>query len=264
MTIINHELSGGGMDLGLTRKIVLVTGGTGDIGSAVARAFGTERARVAVAYRENRTSADAIAAEIVELGGESMVVAYDLADIDSIEAAVTNVTDRWGGVDILVHAALQPEAAAWGIGFEDQSVGDWETSLHANLWGTMATIRAVVPPMRGRGWGRIVLIAANALVEGVPGREAYAAGKAGLHGLARSLATSLGPAGILVNGVVLSLALTDKTRQFVPLPVVEQYLASTPTGRLSEPDGVADAIVFLASAANRNIAGAFVSVTGGR
>jgi NAD(P)-dependent dehydrogenase (short-subunit alcohol dehydrogenase family) len=118
--------------------------------------------------------------------------------------------------------------------------------------------------MQARGWGRIVLIAANALSEGVAGREAYAAGKAGLHGLARSLAVSLGPAGILVNGVVLSLVLTEKTRQFVPSPVVEQYRAGTPTGRLSEPDDIADAIVFLGSAANRNVAGAFVPVTGGR
>lgn len=252
------------MDLGLAGKVVLVTGGSGDIGSAVARAFGAERARVCLTYHDNRARAEQVAEEVVRLGAEAMVAPFDLADAASIEAVVATVINQWDGVDVLVHAALRPEAAAWGIGFEDQSIDDWEDSLHANLWGTMATVRAVVPSMRIRGWGRIVLVAANALTEGVPGREAYAAGKAGLHGLARSLATSLGPAGILVNGVVLSLALTSKTKQFVPPPIVEQYRASTPTSRLSEPNGIADAIVFLASSANTNIAGALVPVTGGR
>jgi NAD(P)-dependent dehydrogenase (short-subunit alcohol dehydrogenase family) len=252
------------MDLGLEGKVVLVTGGSGDIGSAVARAFGSERTRVAIAYHQGRATGELVAAEVVKLGGEAMITAYDLADDDSVGTAVANVINQWGRIDILVHAALRPEPAAWGFAFEDQSIDDWDASLHANLWGTMVTVRAVVPSMRSHGWGRIVLVAANALSEGVPGREAYAAGKSGLHGLARSLVLSLGPAGILVNGVVLSLSLTEKTRQRVPPPIVEQYRASTPTGQLSEPAGVADAIVFLASAANRNIAGAFVPVTGGR
>jgi NAD(P)-dependent dehydrogenase (short-subunit alcohol dehydrogenase family) len=252
------------MDLGLTGKVALVTGGSGDIGSAVARAFGRERARVAITYQDNRSRAEAVANEVIDLGGEAMITQCNLADVESIEAAVARVTEVWLGIDVLVQAALRPEAAAWGVGFEDESTTEWDASLHANLWGTMAVARAVVPSMRARGWGRIVLIAANALAEGVAGREAYAAGKAGLHGLATSLAVSLGPSEILVNGVVLSLALTEKTRMFVPPQVLERYVAGTPTGRLSEPDGIADAIVFLASAANRNIAGAFLPVTGGR
>lgn len=252
------------MDLGLAGKVILVTGGSGTIGSAVAMAFGREQARVAVAYNTNRDKADEVAAEVVGRGGEAMVTFCDIADADSLQAAVARVIERWDGIDVLVQAALQPETVAWGVGFEEQLVSDWDDSLHANLWGTMAVIRAVVPSMRARGSGRIVLIAANALAEGVAGRESYAAGKAGLHGLARSLATSLGPAGILVNGVVLSLVSSDKTRQFVPGPVIEQYEHSTPTGRLSEPDGIADAILFLASAANQNVAGAFLPVTGGR
>jgi NAD(P)-dependent dehydrogenase (short-subunit alcohol dehydrogenase family) len=217
-----------------------------------------------VAYNRNRDRAEAVAAEVVERGGEAMLTPCDIADAGSIQAAVTRVTERWDGVDVLVQAALRPEGATWGVAFEEQSVADWDDSLHANLWGTMAVIRAVVPSMRARGWGRIVLIAANALAEGVAGRESYAAGKAGLHGLARSLTTSLGSADILVNGVVLSLVLTEKTRQAVPAPVIEQYEQATPTGRLSQPDDIADAIVFLASRANHNICGAFLPVTGGR
>jgi NAD(P)-dependent dehydrogenase (short-subunit alcohol dehydrogenase family) len=151
------------MDLGLNGKVVMVTGGSGDIGSAVVRAFGTERARVGIAYHENRARAELMAEEVVDLGGEAMVTPYDVADADSIEAAITSVINRWDRVEVLVHAALRPEVAPWGIGFEDQSIGDWENSLHANLWGTMATVRAVIPSMRVRGWGRIVLVAANAL-----------------------------------------------------------------------------------------------------
>jgi 3-oxoacyl-[acyl-carrier protein] reductase len=112
--------------------------------------------------------------------------------------------------------------------------------------------------------GRVVLVAANVLVDGMPGWESYGAAKAGLYGLARTLSWELGPAGILTNVVVLSLTLTDRNRRRIPAPVLDRFRSATPTGRLSEPDDVARAIVFLASAANGNITGAFLPVTGGR
>jgi 3-oxoacyl-[acyl-carrier protein] reductase len=251
------------VDLELDRRVVLVTGGSGGIGASIARAFGAERARVALTYHHHRERAERVAREVERLGGEATVVGYDLADLASVRAAVALVEERWGGVDVLVANAVRSETSPPGP-FEARPVEEWREVLRSNLEGTLATVQAVLPSMKARGWGRLVLVAANALVEGLPGWEAYGAAKAGLFGLARTLAWELGPAGILTNVVVLSLTVTDRNRRAIPPAVVERVRATTPSGRLSEPDDVARAVVFLSSAANGNISGAFLPVNGGR
>lgn len=127
--------------------------------------------------------------------------------------------------------------------------------LGTDLAGPYALLQAAVPVMRGRGWGRIVLVSSGAGEEGWEGAAAYASAKAGLVGLARSLAWELGREGILVNVVAVGLTLTERVRATAPPQVLEGIAGRLPSRRLSEPADVADLIVFLASNANRNISG---------
>jgi 3-oxoacyl-[acyl-carrier protein] reductase len=130
--------------------------------------------------------------------------------------------------------------------------------IDTDLAAPYALMQAVVPAMRGRGWGRIVLVSSGAGEEGWQGAAAYATAKAGLVGLARSLAWELGPDGILVNVVAPGLTLTDRVRDTVPPEMVERFAARVPSRRLSSPEDLAGLIVFLASDANRNVSGELV------
>ncbi|NUT45299.1 MAG: SDR family oxidoreductase [Thermoactinospora sp.] len=245
------------MNTDMTGRVALVTGASSGIGAATARAYGREGARVAITYRDNPGRAEKVAADVEAAGGQAYVVRLDLEDPPSVERAVASVTGRWGAVDVLVANAVR-----WGgdgppdpsVRFEDVPLEEWNAMLCANLVGTAATVRAVLPGMRAKGWGRIVLISSGVAEEGLPGPGPYGTAKAGLYGLARALAWDGGRDGILVNVVAPGFTLTD-TRPDIPQFVVDALAAATPTRRLSDAGDVADLIVFLGSAANGNLTG---------
>jgi 3-oxoacyl-[acyl-carrier protein] reductase len=249
------------MELGLKDRTVLVTGASGGIGRAVARAFAAEGARVAVTYRSNEAAARALAEEL----GEGFAVRYDLSDPASVEAAADAVDERWGGLDVLVANAVR-----WGerrppsVGFEEVAAEQWEPVVVDNLRPTIRTVQRAVGSMRPRGWGRIVLISSHVAHDGRPGQEFYGAAKSALLGLARSLAWNVGPDGILVNVVSPGLTTTERVQTLLPAPIRDDETSRTPTRRLSTPEDVAAAVLFLASAANGNISGEMVTVAGGR
>ncbi|KMS77309.1 hypothetical protein ACM01_01365 [Streptomyces viridochromogenes] len=252
------------MDLGLTDRTVLVTGATRGIGRAVAHAMAAEGARVVVTYRRAKEAADLL---VADLGGpdRALAVRYALDEPDSLDEAVSEAA-RWrGSVDVLVANAHQRAARRPpGTRFEDVPSAEWGASLSHNLAGTVRTAQQVLRGMRERGWGRIVLLSSHLATHGRSGQEVYGAGKAALHGLARSLAWETGPDGVLVNVVAPGLTLTEGVLEALPGAVREQERERTPTGRLSAPDAVAAAVVFLASGANANISGQVLHVDGGR
>jgi 3-oxoacyl-[acyl-carrier protein] reductase len=174
---------------------------------------------------------------------------------------VAAVRDAWGGVDVLVANAVQwPDRAPTDAeGFEHMRVGRWQATLRTNLEGTFATVRAAIPAMRGRdGGGRIVLVSSGLAEEGMPGGGDYGAAKAGLHGLARSLAWELGREGILVNVVDTGFTLTERNLEHIGHEMRARVAGAVPSRRLSTPEEVARVIVFLGSAANGNISGEIV------
>lgn len=243
------------METGLANRVVIVTGGSSGIGRAAAVAFGREGARVAVTYRSDHAAAARCAAEIEAAGNPAAAFRFDLGSSASAAELVGQVTERWGGLDVLVSCAGgRDRSGPWGGRFEDETAR-WHTMLDTDLAGPYALLQAAVPAMRGRGWGRIVLVSSGAGEEGWEGATAYATAKAGLAGLARSLAWELGREGILVNIVAAGLTLTDHVRRNAPPQVREAIAGRVPSRRLSEPADVAELIVFLASAANRNISG---------
>jgi NAD(P)-dependent dehydrogenase (short-subunit alcohol dehydrogenase family) len=253
------------MNLGLEDRVVFVTGGSSGIGRATAIAFGMEGARVALSYHGNRTEAEVAAAEISASGERALAVRLDLGDKSTISAAGRTIAERWDRIDVLVNNAVP--YSEYGMGhspaFEDLPEQHWQRMTRHALDGIFHTTQCVLPLMRSRQWGRIVLVSSEVAEIGLPGLSAYGTVKAALHGLCRSLARELGPAGILVNVVMPGLVTTDKILRDTPEPFREPVAKRAASGRLSTPEDVAAAIMFLASAANGNITGEVLRVSGG-
>jgi 3-oxoacyl-[acyl-carrier protein] reductase len=247
------------METGLKDRVVVVTGGSSGIGRAAALAFGREGARVAVTYRTDEAAAASCVAEIEGAGSVAAAFPLDLASGDSARDLARRVTDGWGGINVLVNCAGgRDRNAPWDSHFEDVSAAQWRAMLDTDLAAPYALLQAVVPVMRGRDWGRIVLVSSGAGEEGWEGAAAYATAKAGLVGLARSLAWELGRENILVNVVAAGLTLTERVRQAAPPEILEGIAGRVPSRRLSRPADVAGLILFLASAANQNVSGEVV------
>jgi NAD(P)-dependent dehydrogenase (short-subunit alcohol dehydrogenase family) len=244
------------MDLGLENRVALVTGASGGIGAVIAATLAAEGARVALGCHTGRDKAEQLAGQMEA----AMVVAHDLADPATIRAAADAVAQKWGRLDILVTSAwASPGWARPDSPAEATPARAWQDQMRVNAEGTAYTVQAVLPHMRAAGWGRIVLMSSGA-ADGAPGLEQYAAAKAALHGLARSLARGAGPAGILTNVVMPGLIPTPQHRQFIPQQVLDEIAARNPTGRLASADDVAQLVAFLASAANNSVTGAEIHV----
>ena len=255
------------MDLGLTGRTVIVTGSSRGIGRATADLFTAEGANVAVCYRTDRTAADAVVDGIrSRSGGDAIPVRCDLGDPVSIRAAVDAVLERWGRIDVLVNNAM-----AWirrlpsdERRFEDIPPAEWQPVIRVNIEGTYAAIQEVLPSMRAAGWGRIVNISSVVAEEGLPGYASYSAAKAALHGLTRTLAKEVGPAGVLVNAVMPGATLTERVNTYMSAEHLTRQAQLLPIRRVPTPEDVAATVVYLGSAANTVLTGEVVRASGGR
>ena len=251
------------MDLGLSGRVVLITGGGGGAGPAMGRAFAAEGALVALHHRERTRSAaraEAAAADIVDTGGRAIAVSADLGSTDQVAAMIERVAAEVGAVGVLVTAtsAFKSEKFA--------EIGDdsWESVVDDLLGATFRACRAVVPGMQAAGWGRIVTIAARSGLVGVSRSTHYAAAKAGIVALSASLAKELGPSGILVNAVAPTQILTMKDGvPSIPDERAAEMAKSIPVRRLATPDDLAPLVVWLGSGANTYVNGETISMTGG-
>jgi 3-oxoacyl-[acyl-carrier protein] reductase len=253
------------MDLGLKQRVAIITGSSRGIGRAAALLLGAEGARVVVTYCQQRDLAERVVSEIERGGGEALATPFDLCSIDSIHSVARTAVERWGRIDILVNNAVR-----WGDRlpmemppFENVPSDEWRAFFRANAEGPYAAIQAVLPSMRTRGWGRIVNISSGIAVDGLPGSGPYAAAKAALHGLTRTLARELGPAGILVNVVMPGATLTERMVAILPATLREQMGAASPIRRLLPPEEVVPTIAFLCSSVNTAVTGEIIRASGG-
>lgn len=253
------------MNTGLDQRVAFVTGSSRGIGSAIARSFAREGARVAVTYRNNRDQAEAVADAIRAANGEALVIFFDLASDDSIRDAANRILGEWGRIDVLVNNAVQWATRTMSDAppFERLPPAEWREALRPNIEGAYAAMQAVLPSMRERRWGRIVNISAVIARDGMRGAGWYATAKSALHGLTRSLAREVGSDGILVNVVMPGPTLTEAVIKNRSEAVLEPYVRASPIARLLQPEEIASTVVFLCSAANTAITGEIIRASGG-
>lgn len=231
----------------MSGRVVLVTGGSRGIGLACARAFVAAGERVAVTYREKPPADDALFA-----------LRCDVTAPDDVEAAFAAVEDRWGPVEVLVaNAGITRDTLLLRMG-EDA----WRDVIETNLTGAWRVAKRAAGRMVRARSGRIVFVSSVVALSGSAGQANYAASKAGLVGLARSLARELASRNITVNVVAPGAIRTDMTAALGDA-WADQITAAIPLGRIAEPEEVAAAVTFLASPAAGYITGAVLPVDGG-
>jgi len=236
-------------------RVALVTGGSRGIGAAVSAELARAGAEVVVNYTSNAEAAERVCAEIGE-GAHAM--RGDVSTMHGATGLVEQVESEVGPIAILVNnAGITRDNLIMKLAEED-----WRDVIDTNLGGAFFTCRAVARPMLKRRAGSIVNMSSVVGVHGNAGQTNYAASKAGLIGLTKSLAKELGVRGIRVNAIApgyISTELTDA----LPEPAREAILKSTPLGRLGEPEDVAKAVRFLVSDAAGFVTAAVLAVDGG-
>lgn len=242
----------------LAGKIAVVTGGSRGIGRAVSVALAEAGAHVLVNYRSNQEAARETLRQIEEAGGTGELLGFDVADPESVDAAIKDAASRHGHLDILVNNA--------GIAIDQLllrvSTKDLEMTWATNVNGAVYCAKACIRPMMRKRWGRIINLSSVVAESGNAGQVVYSSSKAALLGLTRTLAREYASRGITVNAVAPGFIETDMTADLSDA-AREGIIAQTPLGRIGRPEEVAAAVVFLASEEASYITGQVVRVNGG-
>ena len=242
------------MNIDLSGRTALVTGSTRGIGRAIAQRLAGAGARVAVVGRDPLRAEEVAAA----VGRDAAGFACDVADVASVTALVEGVEKAFGQIDILVNnAGLTRDNILFRLKDDD-----WDAVLDANLRGAFVAIRAASRGMMKRRWGRIINIASVVGITGNKGQANYAASKAGLIGLTKSVAKELASRNILINAVAPGFIETDMTGAMTP-EARAALSGQIPLERLGSPEDVAGAVAFLASDLASYITGQVLVVDGG-
>jgi len=256
------------MDFGLKGKTALVLGGGGGLGRAIAKSLAGEGANVAVAGF-GADSIDATLAELKEIGGKTLGLIWDLADLSLIDANITKIESELGTVDILVNNTGGPPAtAATGV-----DLALWAKQFQAMVLSVIAITDRVLPGMKTRGWGRILTSTSSGVISPIPNLAISNALRLSLVGWSKTLAREVGKDGITANILVpgriatARVAALDNAKAKREERSVEEVAAESqgtiPIGRYGKPEEYADVVAFLASERAAYITGSLVRVDGG-
>jgi 3-oxoacyl-[acyl-carrier protein] reductase len=237
-------------------RVALVVGGSGTLGAAVCRTLADAEYAVGVHWTSGADRAEQVRRHCEDRGVRAVTAAADIASWTEVEKLVDEVTSQLGPIGVLVNAAAVRQDGLLAT----QPREEWERTLEVNLLGVFHTCRQVLPDMVARRWGRIVNVVSPIGLGGNPGQTAYAASKAGVVALTRSLALECGRRGVTANAVspgFMDSALVAGLRDDVRAGLI----ARTAIRRPVDPDEVADAVRFVV--ANAALTGAVIPVDGG-
>lgn len=238
----------------LTGKNALVTGASGGIGGAIAKALHAAGANVAL----SGTRVEPLESLAAELGERAFVLPCNLSDIDAVKALPASAVEVLGSLDILVNNAGITKDNI----FMRMSDDEWDSVLNVNLSSTMRLCRGAIRGMMKARWGRIVNISSIVGTTGNPGQANYAASKAGMVGMSKSIAYEVASRGITVNCVspgFISTAMTDALNDAQS----EAIMKNIPAGRMGDADEIAAAVLYLASNEAGYVTGQTLHVNGG-
>ncbi|GIV87811.1 MAG: beta-ketoacyl-ACP reductase [Chloroflexus sp.] len=242
----------------LQGQVAIITGAGRGIGRATALELAAAGARVLINYQHSAAAATQLAADIIANGGDAFTYQANVSDEQAVQGMVQAALNRWGRIDILINnAGITADAPLARLRPEQ-----WQQVLDIDLTSVFLCCRAVTPIMRAAGYGRIVSVSSLAALAGNVGQTNYAAAKAGIIGLSRSLAREVARDGITVNIVAPGYIETDMV-ETVPEALRAWALQAIAIGRFGYPEEVAAAIRFLVSPRASYITGHVLTIDGG-
>jgi 3-oxoacyl-[acyl-carrier protein] reductase len=251
------------VDLGISGRVALVLGASKGLGYGSARSLAGDGALVAVASRSAERATEAAGRIATESGAQARGYAVDTADLESLPGLVEQVASDLGPVDILVtNTGGPPLGEPLGFGRED-----WESGYRSLVLAPLELIKAVVPGMRERGWGRIVNVTSLATKEPIPGLMLSNSHRLAAVGMFKTLANDLAREGILVNSVAPGAIATDRIASTTGMPLEQlegMEQTDIPVGRLGRIDEFGDVVAFLCSERASYVCGVNLLVDGGR
>ena len=244
----------------LTGKVVLVTGAQQGIGAAMVREFSAAGADVAINWLDDEVAAQHVAEELGARGRRAFLVQADVSRLEQVQPMVSAVRDGLGAIDILVNnAGIFPR-----VPFLEMTEHDWDQVLDVNLKGSCFCAQYVAKAMVAAGrQGAIINIASGAALRGSPRGVHYVASKGGVLSLTRAMALELAPYRIRVNAIAPGLTDTAQPRYGSSEAEIAVMAQAIPLGRLAQPEDIARAAVFLASADAGFVTGQTLHVNGG-
>lgn len=248
----------------LEGRIALVTGSSSPLGlgGTCALVMAREGADIIVNYRRSQAGAEDVAARICDMGRRALVIQADVTDAEQVKNMVDKAIAEWGRMDILVNNVGRHSRRRYTI--DTMTLEQWYEALDTNLTSQVLCIKAVLPGMMERGWGRIINMSTLASQRGSrSGDICYTASKAGVNGLTRALFHQLAPKGITINTVSPGIIDTPSTHEALSPEKIEEYRKGIPMGRLGRPEEVAEIVCFLASDRASYITGLLIAVNGG-
>jgi NAD(P)-dependent dehydrogenase (short-subunit alcohol dehydrogenase family) len=252
----------------LEQRIVLITGGSGGLGRALALVFSAQGHRVVITAR-SKEKLYATADEISANGGQVLALPCDVTIRGQVKSLTEQIGNRWGAVQVLINNA----GVARGVSFVEMRDELWDETLATNLTGAYNCCKAFLPAMIRSGWGRVINIASTTAKVGYSHVSAYTASKHGLLGLTRTLALEMAQFGVTVNAICPGYIDDERTRENARLmaektrknadEILQRFAASAPQNRLIAPEEVASLALLMASEKLAGMTGQAINVDGG-
>lgn len=241
-------------------KVALVTGGSHGLGITHCLSLAKAGCHVAVIGYSHMGKAKEVAAEIIGMGRKALAIRMDVADFEEVQAGVTQIEKELGPIEILINNAATGIVRA--VTIAKTKIQDWARDLSVNLTGPFNTIRCVLPSMMERGWGRIINISSITGTMGGAGQCSYAATKAGLIGLTKTVALEAARKGVTCNALILGVIDGGAFLEVAP-EFQERIVKRVAMRRPGSPQELSNVLVFLASEESSYLNGEAIEVSGG-